>query len=414
MNPSSAYTLQINQTTIHIVEGDITQVEADVIVSSDDVYLSMSGGVSYAIRSAAGDSLREDVRKQPLPLTIGTVVVTTSGRLKARYVFHATTLDFTTHPPTDVLIARIMRRILEVGTALQVSHIALPLLGGGTAHLSRESVLKYILHSAMYYLATERFTIGKLTIVLLDISDLRSEIEEFAQKVSSTVHIQQKIGKMQALREETGNDEELAHMLNVRITDALEELRKAFHFEALDAASDTGIEVATPLSAESYRQARSQQLLKALAKLNEDANRAQKLGDIEEKRLRILERQVHEGETAPPEVVIETEEVRKRIQDIDRELAQTDKLRETYLRELKFSKTKLRLMFEERFNEGELRTFCFDLGGIEYDSLPGSGKEDKARELVEFCGRRDRIPELVKKLLQERPNISLDGVVEQE
>lgn len=324
MNPSSAYTLQINQTTIHIVEGDITQVEADVIVSSDDVYLSMSGGVSYAIRSAAGDSLREDVRKQPLPLTIGTVVVTTSGRLKARYVFHATTLDFTTHPPTDILIARIMRRILEVGTALQVSHIALPLLGGGTAHLSRESVLKYILHSAMYYLATERFTIGKLTIVLLDISDLRSEIEEFAQKVSSTAHIQQKIGKMQALREETGNDEELAHMLNVRITDALEELRKAFHFEALDAASDTGIEVATPLSAESYRQARSQQLLKALAKLNEDANRAQKLCDIEEKRLRILERQVHEGETAPPEVVIETEEVRKRIQDIDRELAQTD------------------------------------------------------------------------------------------
>lgn len=162
MNPSPVYTLQVNQTTLYIVEGDITQVEADAIVHSDDVYLSMSGGVSYTIRSAAGDSLREDVGKQPLPLTIGTVAVTTSGKLKARYVFHAATLDFVTRLPAEALIARIMRRILELGTALNVDHIVLPLLGAGTAGLPKESVLTAVLHSAVYHLATERFTLGHL------------------------------------------------------------------------------------------------------------------------------------------------------------------------------------------------------------------------------------------------------------
>jgi hypothetical protein len=39
-------------------------------------------------------------------------------------------------------------------------------------------------------------------------------------------------------------------------------------------------------------------------------------------------------------------------------------------------------ILETRFNDGELRKLCFFLD-IDYDSLPGAGKADKARELVE-------------------------------
>ncbi len=47
----------------------------------------------------------------------------------------------------------------------------------------------------------------------------------------------------------------------------------------------------------------------------------------------------------------------------------------------------------DRFNDGELRDLCFELH-IDYESLPGEGKAAKARELVSFCERRDRLPEL--------------------
>ena len=59
----------------------------------------------------------------------------------------------------------------------------------------------------------------------------------------------------------------------------------------------------------------------------------------------------------------------------------------------------------ERFNEGELRTLCFHLG-VDYDSLPGEGKADKARELVAYLERRNRIPELVRAGKQLRPDVA--------
>ena len=54
---------------------------------------------------------------------------------------------------------------------------------------------------------------------------------------------------------------------------------------------------------------------------------------------------------------------------------------------------RLRQTLTDHFDEGELRTLCFDLR-IDYASLPGEGKADKARELVAYCERHGRIVEL--------------------
>jgi hypothetical protein len=64
-------------------------------------------------------------------------------------------------------------------------------------------------------------------------------------------------------------------------------------------------------------------------------------------------------------------------------------------------RSRLRQILAERFDEGELRTLCFDLG-IEYDDLPGKGRADKARELVAYLERRDRIPDLIALPLNAR------------
>ena len=71
----------------------------------------------------------------------------------------------------------------------------------------------------------------------------------------------------------------------------------------------------------------------------------------------------------------------------------------------------LRRILTERFDEGELRTLCFDLG-IDYDNLPGSGKADKARELVAYSERHGYIPELVRVAEKQRPDISWVGTAE--
>jgi len=67
--------------------------------------------------------------------------------------------------------------------------------------------------------------------------------------------------------------------------------------------------------------------------------------------------------------------------------------------------TQLRQMLVTRFSVDELKTLCFDLG-LEYDALPGEGKEGKARELVAWFDRRNRLPELEDKSKQLRPDIA--------
>ena len=67
--------------------------------------------------------------------------------------------------------------------------------------------------------------------------------------------------------------------------------------------------------------------------------------------------------------------------------------------------TRLRQVLDERFDVGELRTFCFDLG-IDYDNLPGERKADKARELISYLERHNRLSHLVVLGKARRPDIS--------
>ena len=68
----------------------------------------------------------------------------------------------------------------------------------------------------------------------------------------------------------------------------------------------------------------------------------------------------------------------------------------------------LRDILVTNFNDGELRDLCFDLG-IDYESLPGEGKAAKARELVAYCQRHGRLPDLETTCRRMRPNAFQDS-----
>jgi hypothetical protein len=63
----------------------------------------------------------------------------------------------------------------------------------------------------------------------------------------------------------------------------------------------------------------------------------------------------------------------------------------------------LRQILTEHFNDGELHNLSFDLG-VDYETLPGQTKQDKARELITHLERRDRISELVQACYELRPH----------
>ena len=57
------------------------------------------------------------------------------------------------------------------------------------------------------------------------------------------------------------------------------------------------------------------------------------------------------------------------------------------------------------FNDSELRDICFELQ-IDYENLAGTNKADKARELMLYLDRRDRLLEILKICQQLRPNVT--------
>jgi hypothetical protein len=68
----------------------------------------------------------------------------------------------------------------------------------------------------------------------------------------------------------------------------------------------------------------------------------------------------------------------------------------------------LRDFINTYFSDSELRDLCFELS-IDYESLGGDNKPAKARELVAYCQRRNRLAELETACLQLRPNASKDN-----
>lgn len=160
-------TFRTGQTEIHVTNGDLTQVKADVLVSSDDVYLLRRDGIARALSSKAGIALDNDIRKLTVPLELGTVAVTNAGRLPAHYLFHATTMDFATEPPMRDLVAHLTRRIMELGAALDVDHIAMPLLGTGNAGFLPAQGLDSIFQTVAYHATSNKYPgIKKISIIV--------------------------------------------------------------------------------------------------------------------------------------------------------------------------------------------------------------------------------------------------------
>ena len=81
------------KTNIHVLVGDITTVNTDVIVNAANYRLLGGGGVDGAIHRAGGHKILEECQylrdtKYPEGLPTGEATITSGGDLKAKYVIH--------------------------------------------------------------------------------------------------------------------------------------------------------------------------------------------------------------------------------------------------------------------------------------------------------------------------------------
>jgi O-acetyl-ADP-ribose deacetylase (regulator of RNase III) len=80
--------LKIKNSKIVLKQGDITELNTDVIVNAANAQLILGGGVAGAIRNKGGPTIQEECNKIGGTF-VGGAVITTGGNLKAKYVIHA-------------------------------------------------------------------------------------------------------------------------------------------------------------------------------------------------------------------------------------------------------------------------------------------------------------------------------------
>ena len=133
--------------------GNIIETQAEVIVSSDDCYVCMCGGVSGAIFQAGGESIMRDAQKM-VPVPLGDVIVTTAGNMKhQKYVFHCITIDkkrrmdimsskVTEDDVLNYLLQHAVDKCFQLMLAMGLTSIAFPTIGAGSAKIPIQKVIE--------------------------------------------------------------------------------------------------------------------------------------------------------------------------------------------------------------------------------------------------------------------------------
>ena len=114
---------------IKLVQGDITDLEVDAIVNAANNHLWMGAGVAGSIKRKGGKEIEEEAMKKG-PIPIGEAIVTSAGKLKAKYVIHAAVMgqDLTIN---EEYIKNATLNSLKRAEELKIKSIAFPAFGTG-------------------------------------------------------------------------------------------------------------------------------------------------------------------------------------------------------------------------------------------------------------------------------------------
>ncbi len=132
-------------TRIELWNGDICDLEVDAIVNAANLSLWMSTGVAGEIKRAGGDAIEfAAVRQAPVPL--GEAVVTPAGRLAAKVVIHAVSLDRDRRTNAEI-IDRAVRSAMARARELRVASIAFPAMGTGVGGFPIDEAARVTVHA---------------------------------------------------------------------------------------------------------------------------------------------------------------------------------------------------------------------------------------------------------------------------
>lgn len=123
----------VSGSQIELVQGDITEQKVDAIVNAANRRLTGGGGVDGAIHRRGGPEIMQETdSKHPDGCPTGSAVLTSAGKLTAKYVIHAVGPVWQGGDQQESeLLANAHRRSLGLATQHHCQSVAFPAISTG-------------------------------------------------------------------------------------------------------------------------------------------------------------------------------------------------------------------------------------------------------------------------------------------
>ncbi|MDI6703841.1 MAG: macro domain-containing protein [bacterium] len=171
---------EVNQSTIELIQGDITEMATDAIVNAANTSLILGGGVAGAIRRKGGAKIQEECNKIGGTF-VGGAVITTGGNLRAKYVIHAVGPRMG-EGDEDEKLKRATLNSLRLADEHKLRSIAFPAISTGIFGFPIARCASIMLSTTIDYLKGTT-GIEKVIFCLFD----SQSFEVFSQKLEATL-----------------------------------------------------------------------------------------------------------------------------------------------------------------------------------------------------------------------------------
>jgi O-acetyl-ADP-ribose deacetylase (regulator of RNase III) len=148
----------VNQTTLELTQGDITQLDTDAIVNAANERLAHGGGVAGVIAREGGPTIQQESTqwvRQHGPVPTGGAAITSGGDLQARYVIHAVGPVYSATDRPAELLRSAVHSALELADDHDLASIALPAISTGIFGYPMAEAAEVMLRATVDYLEGE-------------------------------------------------------------------------------------------------------------------------------------------------------------------------------------------------------------------------------------------------------------------
>lgn len=135
---------------IVFLQGDLTEADTDAIVNAANNDLQLGGGVAGAIRRKGGEQIQRECDAIG-SIPVGGAAITSGGRLKARHVIHAASMQLG-GAATERALRSSTAHSLRIAAQNNLKTIAFPAVGTGIAAFPMRECAEIMLAEAQKHL----------------------------------------------------------------------------------------------------------------------------------------------------------------------------------------------------------------------------------------------------------------------